>query len=103
MSTLSGISALDLAGDISSNAKKLAEMTDSLQNSLARFRPQPLEDFSVTIKDKRKELNMTGELVADLSGLSLTAYQRIEQGKTSPRLETVLAVCEALGLKLCVM
>lgn len=92
-----------LAENISSDAKKLAEAADTLQNSLARYRPAPLKNFPAAIKAKRKELNMTGESVAELSGISNTAYRRIEQGKSSPKLETVLAICETLGLTLCVI
>ncbi len=92
-----------LAENIANDAKRLAEMADTLQNSLARYRPIPLKNFPATIKAKRKELNMTGGSVAELSGISDTAYRRIEQGKSSPKLETVLAICETLGLKLCVI
>jgi len=92
-----------LAENISSDAKKLAEMADTLQNSLARYRPAPLKDFSAAIKAKRKELVMTGESVAELSGISGTAYRSIEQGKSSPKLETVIAICDTLGLALCVI
>ena len=70
-----------LAENISSDAKKLAEMADTLQNSLARYRPTPLDNFPVTIRTMRKELDMTGELVAELSGISNTAYRRIEIGR----------------------
>lgn len=93
----------NLAENISSEAKKLAEMADTLQNSLARYRPAPLRDFPATIKAKRKELDMTGELVAELSGISNTAYRRIEQGKASPKLETVIAISDTLGFTLCVI
>ncbi|MCP3675915.1 MAG: helix-turn-helix transcriptional regulator, partial [Gammaproteobacteria bacterium] len=92
-----------LAENISSDAKKLAEMADTLQNSLARFRPVPIKDFPAAIKAKRKEFDMTGQLVAELSGISDTAYRRIEQGNTNPRLETVMAICDTLGLTLCVI
>ncbi len=92
-----------LAENISNDAKKLAEKADTLQNSLARYRPEPLNNFPATIKAKRKELDMTGGSVAELSGISDTAYRSIEQGKSSPKLETVLAICETLGLKLCVI
>jgi len=92
-----------LAENISSDAKKLAEMADMLQNSLARYRPAPLKNFPAAIKAKRKALDMTGELVAELSGISITAYRRIEQGNSNPKLETVMAICETLGLKLCVI
>ncbi len=93
----------ELAENLSSEAIKLAKMADKLQNSLARYRPLPLKNFPAVIKTKRKELDMTGALVAELSGISDTAYRRIEQGKSSPKLETVLAICETLGLTLCVI
>lgn len=92
-----------LAENISSDAKKLAEMADTLQNSLARFRPVPLKNFPAAIKAKRKELDMTGQLVAELSGISNTAYRRIEQGNSNPKLKTVMAICDTLGLTLCVI
>jgi DNA-binding XRE family transcriptional regulator len=99
----SGENPSSLAENISNDAKKLSEMADTLQNSLARFRPVPIKDFPAAIKAKRKELDMTGQLVAELSGISDTAYRRIEQGNTNPRLETVMAICDTLGLTLCVI
>ena len=98
-----GESPSSLAENISNDAKKLAEMADTLQNSLVRFRPVPLKNFPVAIKEKRKELGMTGQLVAELSGISDTAYRRIEQGNSNPKLENVLAICETLGFTLCVI
>ena len=101
--TLNVNSPASLADEISESAKQLAQMTDLLQNALKRYQPELLDDFSTTIKTKRSKLKMTGEMVAELSGISLAAYQRIEQGKTSPRLETVLAICKTLGFNLCVI
>ncbi len=106
MSTIianNGANPSSLAENISSDAIKLAKMADTLQNSLARFRPVPLKNFPAAIKTKRKELDMTGQLVAELSGISNTAYRRIEQGNSNPKLKTVMSICDTLGLTLCVI
>lgn len=93
----------EIANHISAEAENLSKMADALQNALIRFKSEPLIDFPLIIKTRRKELKMNGELVAELSGISRTAYQKIESGKSSPKLETIMAICHTLGLTLCVM
>ncbi|PHS20620.1 MAG: hypothetical protein COA86_01345 [Kangiella sp.] len=92
-----------LAKEIADQALVLAKKADTLQNTIIRFNPTPLDDFPHLIKSKRKELNLNGEQVAELSGLSRSAYQKIESGKSSPKLETVRSICRTLGLTICVM
>lgn len=92
-----------IAQEIARESQKLASKAEILQNSVKRFNPKPLSDFPQLIREKRRELDMKAEVVADLSNLSRSAYQKIESGASSPKLKTVEAICETLGLKLCVM
>lgn len=53
--------------------------------------------FSVYVKERRQELNLTQAKLAELSGLSIEFVRDIEQGRTNLRLEKVLALVESLG------
>ncbi|CAN5622319.1 hypothetical protein BH11ARM2_BH11ARM2_20370 [soil metagenome] len=51
------------------------------------------------IEKARKSLGLTQIQLAELAGISYRPIYQIEDGK-SIRLETLLAICEALGLEL---
>jgi len=103
LSRLKNQNPLQLAQEIARESEKLTKKADTLQNAVKRFDPTPLTEFSQVIIAKRKELKMKSELVADLSGISRSAYQKIESGSSSPKLKTVQAICSTLGLTICVM
>jgi y4mF family transcriptional regulator len=50
------------------------------------------------IHDRRKELHTTQEDLAALAGVSSRFLGELERGKPTVRLDSMLAVCEALGL-----
>ena len=52
------------------------------------------------IKQRRKVLDITQETLADISGVSIRTLKQFESGKGNPTLETLLKVCDVLGLEL---
>lgn len=51
------------------------------------------------LKERRDALNVTQEMLADISGVSLRALKQFESGKGNPTLETMSKLSEALGLE----
>ena len=58
--------------------------------------------FSIYVKERRAELNLTQAKLAELSGLSIEFVRDVEQGRKNLRLEKVLALVESLGGVVCV-
>lgn len=54
--------------------------------------------ISAAIRARRRSLHLTQAEVADFAGCSERAVRALERGSGSPRLDTLLAVLEALGL-----
>lgn len=57
-------------------------------------------DLAVALRQRRRELDLTQEQLADLAGVSVRFLGELERGKASVRLDHVLAVAHALGLRL---
>jgi transcriptional regulator with XRE-family HTH domain len=53
-----------------------------------------------TIKKRREMLQVSQELLAELSGVSLRALKQFESGKGNPTLKTISKLADALGLEL---
>ncbi|MCG8239689.1 helix-turn-helix domain-containing protein [Tenacibaculum finnmarkense] len=53
-----------------------------------------------TIKNRRENLNVTQEMLADLSGVGLRTLKQFESGKGNPTLETLNKLGDALGVEL---
>lgn len=53
------------------------------------------------IKDRRQELQVTQEMVADLSGVGLRTLKQFESGKGNPTLLTLQKIADVLGLEIC--
>lgn len=53
-----------------------------------------------TIKQRREELQITQEILAELSDIGLRTLKGIESGKGNPTLETLLKIADVLGLEL---
>jgi y4mF family transcriptional regulator len=51
------------------------------------------------IRDRRRRLDLSQDQLAELAGVSLRFVGALERGKPTVRLSALLAVCEALGLK----
>ncbi len=52
------------------------------------------------IKNRRKNLNVTQEMLADLSGVGLRTLKKFESGKGNPTVETLNKLGNALGIEL---
>ncbi len=52
------------------------------------------------IKNRRENLNVTQEMLADLSGVGLRTLKQFESGKGNPTLETLNKLGDALGVEL---
>lgn len=59
-----------------------------------------MQDVSANIKRIRAHLNRTQEDIASAAGLSKKAYAAIENGKAQPRVRSIEAIAEALGVPL---
>jgi y4mF family transcriptional regulator len=53
-----------------------------------------------TVRERRRRLRLTQEDLAALSGVATRTIGAIEQGKSTIRLDVLVAVLEALGLQL---
>lgn len=52
------------------------------------------------IRDARLHANLTQEKLAELAGLDRQAINRIEQGHSSPRLDNLIRIADALDVPL---
>lgn len=56
--------------------------------------------IALQIRAAREHRNMTQERVANLMGMDRPSYTLLEQGRVSPRLDTLLRISDALGMPL---
>lgn len=56
--------------------------------------------FPDLVARRRRELGMSQRRLAQKAGISNTTVHFIEQGRVSPRRDTMAMLCEALGLSL---
>lgn len=57
-------------------------------------------DLAVQVMERRRELHMTQQQLADASGLHQAVVSRIEQGVANPTVRTLGAVARALDARL---
>ena len=57
-----------------------------------------LKDMGQRILDRRKQLNMTQETLANLTHLTSQTISYAETGQKAMRPETMLKICDALGI-----
>ena len=57
-----------------------------------------IQDVAAIVKQRRRELRLSQDDVADLSGTSPRFVRELEAGKPSVRLDKLVAVMGALGL-----
>lgn len=53
-----------------------------------------------TIKNRREELRVTQDHLAELAGVGLRTLKEIESGKGNPRFETLNKLADVLGMEL---
>lgn len=58
------------------------------------------KELGEIIKSRRKSLNVTQPTLALLAGVGLNTLVAIERGNGNPKIQTLLAVLDTLGLKL---
>ncbi len=59
-----------------------------------------LNNIVETLKKRRIRLQVTQEMLALLTGVSLRTIKQLEVGKGNPTLETIQKLADALGLEL---
>lgn len=57
-------------------------------------------DLGATVRERRKDLCLTQQQLADLAGTSERFVRALERGKPTVQLNHVVAVLDALGLEL---
>lgn len=62
-------------------------------------RQTPYHDLLLDIIRRRKELEITQQELADLSGMHQSQVSRIENAEHDPRLSTIIKLAEALGMR----
>lgn len=79
--------------------------TDCFQTHKALFdmaEPKVLNKSNISdwVKEQRAIMGLTVNEMADYVGISPTAFNYIELGKRAPRMDTFLAIIDALGFKM---
>jgi transcriptional regulator with XRE-family HTH domain len=57
-------------------------------------------DLFTVLRNRREELGVTQEHLADLAGVGLRTLKKIESGKGNPTAETLSKLAEILGMEL---
>ena len=65
-------------------------MADELENGV--------KDFGQNLRKIRKSKKLTTETLANLAELEIVQINRIELGKTNPKLKSILAIAKALEI-----
>jgi len=58
------------------------------------------EQLISQVKQRREELQVTQETLAEIAGVGLRTLKQFESGKGNPTLQTVSKLAEALGMEL---
>lgn len=59
-----------------------------------------MNNFREEIKNRRRFLKINQQELADLAGVSINTVVAVERGTGNPQLDTLLSICNVLGLKL---
>ncbi|MDE5788129.1 MAG: helix-turn-helix domain-containing protein [Bacteroidaceae bacterium] len=57
------------------------------------------EEIGKAIRLRRQHLHVTQQEVADLADVNINTVVAIERGTGNPKIETLLAICDVLGLQ----
>jgi transcriptional regulator with XRE-family HTH domain len=57
-------------------------------------------DLVTVLKNRREELGVTQEYLAELAGVGLRTLKKIESGKGNPTVETLGKLADILGMEL---
>ncbi len=59
-----------------------------------------MEQIGITIKERRKELGINQQELADLAAVGINSLVAIERGKGNPSMKTLLRILDVLGLEI---
>lgn len=59
-----------------------------------------MKTLGIQIKVRRLALKIRQQELADLAGVSINTVVSIERGTGNPRIDTLLSICDVLGLQL---
>ena len=57
------------------------------------------KEIGATIKSRRQGLHIKQQDLADLAGVNINTIVATERGVGNPKIETLLAICNVLGLQ----
>lgn len=57
-----------------------------------------MNKFREEIKNRRRFLKINQQELADLAGVSINTVVAVERGTGNPQLDTLLSICNVLGL-----
>lgn len=52
------------------------------------------------VRHVREDHNLSQRQVCEQTGIDITTYSRIEQGHSSPKLDTLIRIADAIGVQL---
>ncbi|MGA2164327.1 MAG: helix-turn-helix domain-containing protein [Solirubrobacteraceae bacterium] len=93
-------------GDISSKAGLMSSFGDihnpmgALLSSIDDMVLRSADELGPLVRDRRNELGLSQQALADLAGVHRTYIIMIEQGKRAKKLDTVLMILHTLGMDL---
>lgn len=58
------------------------------------------QEIGTIIKERRKQLKVNQQTLADLAGVGINTLVAIERGEGNPQLSTLLTILDTLGLRM---
>lgn len=58
------------------------------------------QEIGTIIKERRKQLKVNQQTLADLAGVGINTLVAIERGEGNPQLSTLLTILDTLGLQM---
>lgn len=74
--------------------------TPNSQRNVISHTKMEYQRIGEIIKDRRKSLKITQPTLASLAGIGLNTLVAVERGNGNPKIQTIVAVLDTLGLKL---
>ena len=59
-----------------------------------------LGEIGLIIKDRRRQLNINQQDLADLAEVNINPIVSVERGKGNPKLDTIIILCKVLVLEI---
>lgn len=58
------------------------------------------KEIGIKIKERRQALGVNQQTLAELAGVGINTLVAIERGQGNPKMETLLAILDTLGLEI---